>query len=250
MNDARGRDRRSRHATSVRRHRKSGQRPRLILPNHLQHTFKVSTKIPLSTMASKCKHTSPCDTTNHPQRPTALKTLAIHRANASVTSAIAPKPDVTRAELARKSAMRPSLNATTVSAAGGTAAAMELSLSTTKDQTPAVALASHCNPKCKISLSRLRCLTDWTVLDMIIGGKFYQHQQRKILNTDSPRRAPMKTDVPTAATSSLLHHGNIESLMGRFLPTYRLRLITTKGSLQLQFQTTDTSLTLPCTAQQ
>jgi len=81
-----------------------------------------------------------------------------------------------------------------------------------------VGLRCHCNPKCKIFLNSLRCLSDQTVLDMIIGAKFHQHH--RILNTGSLRKDPTNTDVPTAATCSAINHGHTESPMGRLLPTY------------------------------
>jgi hypothetical protein len=92
----------------------------------------------------------------------------------------------------------------------------------------AVELRSHYSPKLKISLNSLQYLTDRTALDMITGAKFYQHQHRTILNIGSLRRALMNTDVPTAATSSTIHHGNIENQMGRSLQTCSLRSNTIK----------------------
>jgi hypothetical protein len=81
-----------------------------------------------------------------------------------------------------------------------------------------VELRSHCNPKCRISLNSLQCLSDQMVLDMIIGAKSHQH--RRILITGSLRRAPTNTDVPTAATCSAINHGHTESRMERSLQTY------------------------------
>jgi hypothetical protein len=78
-------------------------------------------------MSTKRKLTTQRDITNHPQRHTALKILAIRPENASETSAIAPKPDVTRAEVAKRNAMRPGLLATTAHVAGSIALAMDLS---------------------------------------------------------------------------------------------------------------------------
>lgn len=60
---------------------------------------------------------------------TALElTLVIHIASASATSAIAPRPVVIHAELGRRSAMKPSLNARTVTEAALHAQAMVQSL--------------------------------------------------------------------------------------------------------------------------
>lgn len=69
MNEAHGSDHPSRHAISVKHHRKPDQRLRPTWPNNSQHISKKLARTQLS--ATNCKrkhrHTPPRDTTNHPQ---------------------------------------------------------------------------------------------------------------------------------------------------------------------------------------
>jgi hypothetical protein len=127
VNDAHGSDHPSRHATSVKHRHRSDQRLRPTLPSHSQHIFKKLARNRLSTTncKRKRKHTLRRDTTNLPRKHTVPKTWVIHPGNASETSAIAPKQDVTRAVIARRNATRPGLIATTVPAAGSIALATD-----------------------------------------------------------------------------------------------------------------------------
>jgi hypothetical protein len=254
VNDAHGSDRPFLHAISVWHHHKSDQRLRPTLPSHSQHISKKLTRIHLIKTNSKRKHPPQRDITNHPRRHIALKTLAIHLENASETLAIAPKPDVTRAEVAKRSAMRPGPGATTVPAVGLIALAMDLSRPQATKDRQAVESTSHCNRKRKIPLNSTQCLTGLKALDMIIGAKSNRHlQHRMIPCTDTLRRTLMNTDIHTAATTSATRHGNIGKQMGRSLPTCNHRSITIiRSSLRLRTLTTDpiNNLTPRCMVQQ
>jgi len=213
VNEAHGSDHPFQHATCG-YHHKSDQRLKLTLPSLSHRISKALIRIHPRRVIVKLRP----DAANHLRKLIARKSWATLPGNASGISAIEPKLDVTRADVVRKSAMRPSRIATTVNVARSIAKATALSQLATRDPTQAVEFITHCNQNCKlwITLNSLQHLTGWTVLGMITGAKFLLPQQRMIPCIDTLRKFHMNTDVLTAATCTATRHGNIESQTERF----------------------------------
>lgn len=162
----------------------------------------------------------------------------IHIASASATSAIAPRLVVIRAEPGRKSAMKPSLNARTVTAAALHAPAMVRSLLKLKRaRTPMVAPRCPCNQRYKMRRPYSHpCHSQQMVLVMIIGVAYRQLQRHRILTIASLLLHQVQpiSDILKAVIIGETPHGSIiETRIALMVPTIPLHQWTTTSRCSL-----------------